>query len=129
MKTNQQYIQSWRTYKTNRDFDDEEQEAFIERALDEVREEILDEYGLPDDDGYKDAVEKYDRLCEVIKNRGTVYLSERGHVITEEDYFEFRSHAEIAGLPPGSSIEKHFRVDLSIHPVAEQHRLPIDTTL
>jgi hypothetical protein len=78
--------------------------------------EMLEEYNFPDEEQLEEMEFKRADVWKAINSGESVYLSEIGNLITEEEYFDFEDMAGSVGLPEGSQVERFIEVRRRAYP-------------
>ena len=72
----------------------------------------LEGHGIESGEDFNQATARFEAVTEAIIKKGTVWLSESGNVITDEEYHDWRDFVDSVAKPEGSVIEKYIKINL-----------------
>ena len=88
----------------------------LESMLTSYREQgvkaALEGHGIESGEDFNQATARFEAVTEAIIKKGTVWLSESGNVITDEEYHDWRDFVDSVAKPEGSVIEKYIKINL-----------------
>ena len=93
---------------------DQARQRGAQEGVEKERERCYEMFDYSDDQDYQNELtDKQDAREKAIKKRETVYLSEHGSVITEDEYLEFMEHCDcVIPADVGSQRAKYIKINL-----------------